>query len=73
MNTVDQSKCLQAIEMEAKDSCNPETYHAALARVSDLIDLDPTAESPEGEELRVLGTLVQAYEATNFPVPGGSN
>ena len=59
--------------MEAKDSCNHETYRAALARVSDLIDLDATAESPEGEELIVLGTLVQAYEANNFPVPCRSN
>lgn len=58
--------------MEIKDICNNETYRAALARVSDLIDLDPTAESPEGEELKALGMLVQTYETNNFPILSGS-
>ena len=43
-------------------------YRAALARVSELIDIDPAAESLEGEQLEVLGTLVQAYEAEHFPI-----
>ena len=43
-------------------------YRAALARVSKLIDIDPAAESLEGEQLEVLGTLVQAYEAEHFPI-----
>lgn len=54
--------------MEVKAIRNDETYRAALARVSDLIDLDPAAESPEGEELEILGTLVQAYEAKHSPI-----
>ncbi|RFO97351.1 transcriptional regulator [Rhodoferax lacus] len=43
-------------------------YLAALQEVSALIDLDPHAESPEGERLDVLGTLVQAYEARHYPI-----
>lgn len=38
-------------------------YLAALQRVSALIDIDPATDSPDGERLDVLGTLVQAYEA----------
>ena len=44
------------------------SYRAALAKVSALIDIDPAPESPEGEQLEVLGTLVQAYEAAHFPI-----
>lgn len=43
-------------------------YLAALQDISVLIDLDPEADSPEGERLDVLGTLVQAYEARHFPI-----
>lgn len=43
-------------------------YRAALREVSALIDLDPDRESPEGERLEVIGTLVQAYEAEHYPV-----
>lgn len=59
--------------MEAKDICNYETYRAALALMSTLIDIDPTAESPEAEGLRALGTLVQTYEASSFPILRGPN
>lgn len=41
-------------------------YHSALREVSALIDLDPTLDSPEGERLEVLGTLVQAFEAKHY-------
>jgi HTH-type transcriptional regulator/antitoxin HigA len=43
-------------------------YFAALGEVSALIDLDPEADSAEGERLDVLGTLVQAYEAKHHPI-----
>lgn len=36
--------------------------------MSALIDLDPAADTPEGELLDVLGTLVQAYEAKHYPI-----
>lgn len=43
-------------------------YKAMLAEVSALIDLDPDADSPEGERLEVLGLLVEAYEEKRFPI-----
>ncbi|KGH30831.1 hypothetical protein P353_08195 [Comamonas testosteroni] len=43
-------------------------YKAMLAEVSALIDLDPDADSPEGERLEVLGLLVEAYEEKKFPI-----
>lgn len=54
--------------MEVRAIRNDETYRATLARVSDLIDLDPAPDSAEGEELEILGTLVQAYEAKHYPL-----
>ena len=33
-----------------------------------LVDLDPEADSPEGKQLEVLGTLVQAYETQHYPI-----
>ncbi|GBU15050.1 hypothetical protein AwPolaro_04280 [Polaromonas sp.] len=38
-------------------------YKATLKRESALIDLDPKRGSVEGEQLEVLGTLVEVYEA----------
>lgn len=41
-------------------------YKNALARVEELMDAAPDSE--EGAELDVLATLVDAYEAKNFPM-----
>lgn len=38
------------------------------ADVSALIDLDPHPDSPEGERLEVLTTLVEAYEAEHYSI-----
>ena len=54
--------------MEIKAIRTEADYLSALHEVSALIDLDPSAESPEGERLDVLGTLVQAYEAKHYPI-----
>ena len=43
-------------------------YRDALHEVSALIDLDPDRDSPEGERLEVIGTLVQAYETEHYPI-----
>jgi len=43
-------------------------YRAALAVVSDLIDLDPAPDTPEGGRLEVIGTLVEAYERQHYPI-----
>ena len=54
--------------MEIKAIRSEPDYLAALREVSALIDLDPAADSPNGERLDVLGTLVQAYEARHYPI-----
>jgi len=54
--------------MEIKAIRTEADYLAALGEVSALIDLDPAADSPEGERLDILGTLVQAYEAKHYPI-----
>ncbi|MEI8169262.1 MAG: transcriptional regulator [Rhodoferax sp.] len=54
--------------MEIKAIRTEADYLAALQEVSTLIDLDPSADAPEGERLDVLGTLVQAYEAKHYPI-----
>jgi len=41
---------------------------AMLAQVSDLIDLDPAPETPEGERLEVLSPLVEAWESEHYPI-----
>jgi len=54
--------------MEIKAIRTEADYLAALQEVSTLIDVDPAADSPDGERLDVLGTLVQAYEARHYPI-----
>lgn len=54
--------------MEIKAIRTEDDYLAALRKVSVLIDLDPPVDSPEGEQLDVLGTLVQAYEVKHYPI-----
>jgi HTH-type transcriptional regulator/antitoxin HigA len=54
--------------MEIKAIRTETDYLIALQDVSALIDLDPSADSPEGERLDVLATLVQAYEAKHYPI-----
>jgi HTH-type transcriptional regulator / antitoxin HigA len=44
-------------------------YKAALAVVSKLVDKDPAPGTPEGDQLDVLATLVEAYEAKHYPIP----
>ncbi len=54
--------------MEIKAIRTEADYFAVLKEVSALIDLDPATDSPEGDRLDVLGTLVQAYEAKHYPI-----
>ena len=41
-------------------------YEAALARVMEL--MDAKADTPEGDELDILGTLVEAHESKNYAI-----
>ena len=43
-------------------------YRAALRVVSQLVDQDPSPDTPEGERLEVLSTLLEAYERKHYPV-----
>ena len=54
--------------MEIKAIRTEKDYLAALRDLSALIDSDPSPDTPEGEQLDVLGTLVQAYEAKHHPI-----
>ena len=54
--------------MEIKAIRTEQDYLAALRDLSALIDSDPSPDTPEGERLDVLGTLVQAYEAKHYPM-----
>ena len=54
--------------MDVKAIRNEADYRVMLAEVSDLIDLDPEPDSPEGERLTVLSTLAEAWEAEHYRV-----
>ena len=41
-------------------------YKAAIARIELLIDAE--SNTPEGDELEILATLVHAYEEINHPI-----
>jgi len=43
-------------------------YKAALKEISQLIDLDPQRFTPEGDRLNILGLMVEAYEAEQYPI-----
>ncbi len=42
-----------------------EDYKTALGRAWELMDAE---EGPEGDELDVIATLIQAYEREHFPI-----
>jgi HTH-type transcriptional regulator/antitoxin HigA len=48
--------------LQAKD------YRSALKIVSRLVDMDPAPNTPEGDHLDLLGTLVEAWERRHFPI-----
>jgi HTH-type transcriptional regulator/antitoxin HigA len=43
-------------------------YREYMARIEELVMLDPAADSPQGEELELLSVLVEAYERKAFPI-----
>ncbi len=52
--------------MEIKPIRTDEDYENALHEIDALFDADP--DSPEGDKLDILVTLVEAYEAKHYPV-----
>ena len=54
--------------MDIKPIKTEADHKAALAEIERLIDLDPDLDTPEGDRLDVLATLVEAYEEKHFPI-----
>ena len=54
--------------MEITPIRTEKNYRAALRVVSTLVDQDPSPDSPEGERLDVLSTLIEAYERKHHPI-----
>ena len=54
--------------MQIKPIRTEDDYRAALNEVSALVELDPELDSPEGERLDVMATLVEAYEKKHYPM-----
>lgn len=52
--------------MNIKPIKTEEDNRAALARISEIFDAEPN--TPEGDELEVLATLVEAFEETHYPI-----
>lgn len=53
--------------MEIKPIRNEADYQGALTEIEAMLDSQPG--TPDGDRLEVLVTLVEAYEARNFPIP----
>jgi HTH-type transcriptional regulator/antitoxin HigA len=43
-------------------------YRAALRVVTKLVDQNPSPDTPEGERLDVLSTLIEAYERKHHSI-----
>jgi HTH-type transcriptional regulator/antitoxin HigA len=53
-------------EMKIRPIRTHEDYEATLRKIEGLMDAAP--DSPEGDRLDVLATLVEAYETRHFPI-----
>ena len=53
--------------MEIKPIKNEADYQAVLEEIERLFDADP--DTPEGDRLEVLTTLVEAYEEKHYSIP----
>ncbi len=53
--------------MEIKPIRSEDDHKAALKEIEQLMESQPG--TPEGDRMDVLVTLVEAYEAKNFPIP----
>lgn len=54
--------------MEIRPIHTKKDHQAALRELSALFENEPEPRSPEGDRFEVLLTLVEAYEAKNFPI-----
>ncbi len=54
--------------MNIKPIRSEKDYRAALKRIDELITLDPKVNTAEFDELDVVSTLVEAYEAVHYSI-----
>jgi antitoxin component HigA of HigAB toxin-antitoxin module len=54
------------MSMDIKSIKTEEDYRATLSEIESLMTAEP--DTPEGERLDVLATLVEAYERKHFPM-----
>ena len=52
--------------MKLKPIKNKEDYNQALERLEQIFDAKPSTN--EGDELEILGILIEKYENENFPI-----
>jgi HTH-type transcriptional regulator/antitoxin HigA len=53
--------------MDIKPIKNEKDHEAALREIERLFDAQP--DTPEGDRLEILATLVEAYEQKHFSIP----
>ena len=53
--------------MEIKPILSEQDYREALQAINEIFDA--SSGTPDGDRLEVLVTLVEAYEARNYPIP----
>jgi len=53
--------------MEINPIRTEQDYQSVLAEIDQLWESNP--DTPEGDRLDILATLVQAYEARHYPIP----
>jgi hypothetical protein len=56
----------QITRLKAKVSADL-VYETAMARIAQLMELDPAKNTPDGEELSVLADLAIFYERRKYP------
>lgn len=54
--------------MNIKPIRNHKDHEKALSRLTSLMENDPASQSDEGAELEMLATMIEKYEAENFPI-----
>jgi HTH-type transcriptional regulator / antitoxin HigA len=52
--------------MEIKPLKTKKDYNLAMARLENIFD--SKAGTPEGDELEILGILIEKYESANYPI-----
>jgi len=54
------------LKMRIKPIRTEEDYEATLARIEEIFDAEP--DTPEGDELEILASLIETYEKKNYPI-----